>query len=31
MAGMPADIWLKGGDRFESTIEKFGTLKFDLA
>ncbi|MCP2091731.1 UNVERIFIED_ORG: 2-keto-4-pentenoate hydratase/2-oxohepta-3-ene-1,7-dioic acid hydratase in catechol pathway [Paraburkholderia sediminicola] len=24
-------IWLKPGDRIESTIEKLGTLKFDLA
>jgi 2-keto-4-pentenoate hydratase/2-oxohepta-3-ene-1,7-dioic acid hydratase in catechol pathway len=31
--GMPADkqVWLKAGDRIESTIEKLGTLKFDLA
>ena len=31
--GMPADkqVWLKAGDKIESTIEKLGTLKFDLA
>jgi 2-keto-4-pentenoate hydratase/2-oxohepta-3-ene-1,7-dioic acid hydratase in catechol pathway len=31
--GMPEDkrVWLKAGDRIESTIEKLGTLKFDLA
>jgi 2-keto-4-pentenoate hydratase/2-oxohepta-3-ene-1,7-dioic acid hydratase in catechol pathway len=30
--GKPADkqAWLKAGDRIESTIEKLGTLKFDL-
>lgn len=31
--GMPAEkqVWLKAGDRIESTIEKLGTLRFDLA
>lgn len=31
--GMPEAkrVWLKAGDRIESTIEKLGTLKFDLA
>jgi 2-keto-4-pentenoate hydratase/2-oxohepta-3-ene-1,7-dioic acid hydratase in catechol pathway len=31
--GMPVDkrVWLKAGDKIESTIEKLGTLEFDLA
>jgi 2-keto-4-pentenoate hydratase/2-oxohepta-3-ene-1,7-dioic acid hydratase in catechol pathway len=31
--GMPKDkqVWLKAGDRVESTIQGLGTLKFDLA
>lgn len=31
--GKPKDqqVWLKAGDQIESTIEKLGTLKFDLA
>jgi len=31
--GKPKDqqIWLKAGDKIESTIEKLGTLQFDLA
>jgi 2-keto-4-pentenoate hydratase/2-oxohepta-3-ene-1,7-dioic acid hydratase in catechol pathway len=31
--GMPHDkqVWLKAGDKIESTIEKLGVLKFDLA
>ena len=31
--GYPKDkqVWLKAGDKIESTIEKLGTLKFDLA
>jgi 2-keto-4-pentenoate hydratase/2-oxohepta-3-ene-1,7-dioic acid hydratase in catechol pathway len=33
IVGMPKDkqAWLKAGDKIESTIEKLGTLKFDLA
>ncbi len=31
--GMPKEkqVWLKAGDRIESSIEKLGVLKFDLA
>jgi 2-keto-4-pentenoate hydratase/2-oxohepta-3-ene-1,7-dioic acid hydratase in catechol pathway len=31
--GMPAEkqVWLKAGDKIESSIEKLGVLKFDLA
>jgi 2-keto-4-pentenoate hydratase/2-oxohepta-3-ene-1,7-dioic acid hydratase in catechol pathway len=30
---MPKDkqVWLKSGDKIESSIEKLGVLKFDLA
>jgi 2-keto-4-pentenoate hydratase/2-oxohepta-3-ene-1,7-dioic acid hydratase in catechol pathway len=33
IVGMPHDkqVWLKAGDKIESTIEKLGVLKFDLA
>jgi 2-keto-4-pentenoate hydratase/2-oxohepta-3-ene-1,7-dioic acid hydratase in catechol pathway len=33
IVGMPPEkqVWLKAGDKIESTIEKLGTLRFDLA